>query len=53
MRRDFRELEERRMRAARLLEKGRHRSLGRQALRRMRRRPSLVRSFWKQAHLSL
>jgi hypothetical protein len=27
--------------------------LGRQALRRMRRRPALVRSFWKQAHLSL
>jgi len=27
--------------------------LGRHALRRMRRRPSLVRSFWKQAYLSL
>ena len=27
--------------------------LGRQALRRMRRRPALVRSFWKQADLSL
>jgi transposase len=27
--------------------------LGRQALRRMRRRPALVRAFWKQARLSL
>jgi transposase len=25
----------------------------RRALRRMRRRPTLVRSFWRQAHLSL
>jgi hypothetical protein len=66
MKRDRVALERRRMQAARLLDQGHSEAevarqlggpslscFGRRALRRMRRRPKLVRSFWKQARLSL